>query len=167
MRVLVNLSGEDRWLRHSRTMGIVLREVLRALTTVNQLYIQSHHVPLLYESGVKYREEPSGKLCFKQAQRSHVGKDFAIGLTGPVEDFAAIPVVIGRMWGDCDDLAPWRCAELREQGEKAKIKVQWKRTRSGSKLFHIVVRRANGTIEDPSKRLGMGSPHWKNPELYM
>ncbi len=55
----------------------------------------------------------------------------------------------------CDDLAPWRCAELRHQGERARIRIQWKRFPNG-KLFHIVVRRENGEIEDPSAILGMG-----------
>jgi hypothetical protein len=59
---------------------------------------------------------------------------------------------------NCDDLAPWRCAELREAGEPAKIRVQWKRdARTGQKLFHILVRRADGSIEDPSLKLGMRS----------
>ena len=30
-------------------------------------------------------------------------------------------MVLSRGWGDCDDLAPWRVAELQEAGEKATI----------------------------------------------
>lgn len=68
-----------------------------------------------------------------------------------------------RIWLDvhnCDDLAPWRTAELQAHGEKAKIRIQWKRPilsngKKGKKYFHIVVRRENGSIEDPSAKLGM------------
>lgn len=61
---------------------------------------------------------------------------------------------------NCDDLAPWRVSELQLHGEKAKIRIQWKRPTlangsKGKKYFHIVVRRASGAIEDPSAKLGM------------
>jgi hypothetical protein len=177
MKALVNLGdGPSRWLRKSRTLGIAIQPILHALVTVDQLFLKLHHVPPLYATGVRYQEEPLGQ----------------------VEEFAAVPVVLERLWGDCDDLAPWRCAELRNLGEKAKIRLQWKmlnitrgewlRGKNGQKLYHVVVRRARGAvkadefnpsymaltqidamrvkmgrwdlvsvIEDPSKRLGMGS----------
>ncbi len=61
---------------------------------------------------------------------------------------------------NCDDLAPWRVSELQLHGEKAKIRIQWKRPTlangsKGKKYFHIVVRRQSGAIEDPSAKLGM------------
>lgn len=146
MKVLVNLSGENsRWLRPSRTLGNVIKPVLEALVLVDQMYLRLHRCPELYKSGVRYMEEP-----LHQVTLGHVGK------AQRIEEFAAIPAVIERGFGDCDDLAPWRCAELREHGEPAKIRIQWKRNpENGMKLFHIVVRRANGTIEDPSLLLGM------------
>lgn len=66
----------------------------------------------------------------------------------------------GLLTHNCDDLAPWRCAELQMHGEHAKIRVQWKRPtlsngKKGRKYFHIVVKRSNGFIEDPSEKLGM------------
>lgn len=115
-------------------MGLALKPILEALTTVNLLFLHTHHVPPLYQAGVRYQNEPNH---------------------WPIESFDSIPEVISRGWGDCDDLAPWRCAELRKAGERAKIRIQWKRLPEG-KLFHIVVRRENGTIEDPSLILGMG-----------
>ena len=54
--------------------------------------------------------------------------------------------------GDCEDLASWRCAELRNAGENCRVIV--KRSRPG--VLHAVVERGNGQIEDPSRRLGMG-----------
>lgn len=177
MRVLINLGeGTSRWLKKSRILGIAIQPILHALTTVDQLYLKFHHIPPLYATGVRYKEEPEGTI----------------------EEFAAVPAVLERKWGDCDDLAPWRCAELRNAGEKAKIRLQWKMLgitraqwlmgRTGQKLYHVVVRRERGAvkanefdpsymylteidavrakagrwdlvsvIEDPSKRLGMGS----------
>jgi hypothetical protein len=123
-------------------LGLAIRPILESLVKVNQLYLLTHHVPLLYESGVRYQNEPPG-----------------LGY----EDFAIIPSVLRRGWGDCDDLAPWRVAELRQRyGEKAKIRIQWKKHPKG-KLFHIVVRRGSGLIEDPSAKLGMG----KAPEPFV
>jgi len=132
MELQIGLGDHPSW-RSSRMMGLALKPILEALTTVNLLFLHTHHVPLLYQSGVRYQNEP---------------KEW------PHECFDAIPKVIARGWGDCDDLAPWRCSELRKAGERAKIRIQWKRMPSG-KLYHIVVRREDGRIEDPSLILGM------------
>lgn len=161
MKVLVSL-GDNSPLRWSPALAVAIRPVLGALIVANRLYLRTHHVPLLYKSGVRYKEEP----------------------LGTIEEFAAIPVCIERGWGDCDDLAPWRVAELREAGEKnASIRLTWRFVARdpderlcprgglhdfrdgvctlcqalGQKLFHVVVRRANGDTEDPSKILGMNS----------
>jgi hypothetical protein len=53
--------------------------------------------------------------------------------------------------GDCEDLATWRAAELRAVGEPARVIVY----RSAPSVLHAVVRRGDGRIEDPSRRLGM------------
>lgn len=147
MKVLVNLGETNSgWTRKARLLAAALRPILESLVTVDQLFLANHHVPRIYESGVRYKEEPSrhALLSFQGSGKQRV------------EEFAAIPAILQRGWGDCDDLAPWRCAELRMQGEKAKLRVQWRRQANGSKLYHIVVRRADGSIEDPSRLLGMG-----------
>lgn len=54
--------------------------------------------------------------------------------------------------GDCEDLASWRCAELRLQGRSCRVVVK----RTGPTVLHAVVELEDGQIEDPSKRLGMG-----------
>lgn len=133
MKVLINLS-ENPSLKRSRNLGLAIKPFLEGLVTANLLYLATHHVPLLYKSGVRYQEEPPGT----------------------VEEFAGIPVIIARGWGDCDDLAPWRCAELRRSGEKAKIRLTWRQpVPGGRKEFHVQVRREDGRIEDPSLILGM------------
>ena len=149
MKILVNLGDNDsRWLKKSRTLGMVIKPLLESLVTINQIYLSTHKVAPLYELAragkVVYRNEPDdlNRLVTKGHNRK-------------VEDFAAIPAVLERGWADCDDLAPWLCAELRMSGEKAGIRVQWRRLPSGSRLYHIVVRRGDGTVEDPSFMLGM------------
>ena len=119
----------------------------------DQVFLKLHpDVPPLYQAGVHYDNEPSDFLC-------HID-----GKTERVEDFASVPTILKRGWGDCDDLAPWRCAELRNSGEKASIRIQWKTYAQRMslmalgrpfKLYHIVVRRQDGSVEDPSKILGM------------
>ena len=90
------------------------------------------------------------------------GPTWDMTVDGAHHFFAREPGTVG--WLDvhnCDDLAPWRCAELRlREKEPAKIRIQWQRPTlrdgtKGRKYFHIVVRRADGRIEDPSAKLGM------------
>ena len=54
--------------------------------------------------------------------------------------------------GDCEDLASWRCAERRLAGESCRVKV----VRTGPTVLHAIVENSDGSIEDPSRRLGMG-----------
>lgn len=56
-------------------------------------------------------------------------------------------------YGDCEDLAAARVAELRV---KAGIKaVPWLKKKG--KIWHVLVRYPDGTLEDPSRKLGMGA----------
>jgi hypothetical protein len=144
MRILLNLApvksstpNGKKWLKPSKLLALVVREALEALIMANRLYLRTHRVPALYESGVRYEEEPAGQ---------------------PYEDFSAIPVVLARGWGDCDDVVSWRIAELRNSGENAKVRLKWDYDPArGARMYHVLVRRANGQVEDPSKRLDMGN----------
>lgn len=78
----------------------------------------------LYETGVRYREP--GKL------RWHTLAD--------VYDLG---------WGDCKDLVAIRCAELRYFESEPAVPHVYPTSRRGR--WHAVVRRADGTIEDPSR----------------
>ena len=65
---------------------------MEALVRANQEELKAKpQIPLLYESGVVYQEEPKGH-----------------------EDWADIPTIMRLRWGDCEDLAGWLCAELRQ-----------------------------------------------------
>lgn len=85
-------------------------------------------VPELYESGIVYRREKPGNEWWESALD-------ALG-------------VVTMKSGDCEDLASYRAAELRYfEGEPARVVILT--TPRGS--FHAVVRREDGTIEDPSR----------------
>lgn len=132
MRVLVDLQSTA--LQPSRALGPVVRHLVSALTYANLLILKAKpSLPGIYLSGVRYKREPR---------------------EWPYECFDNIERCLARGWGDCDDLAAWRCAELLSKGEKASIIVSWKPTELG-KLYHVTVRRANGAKEDPSLKLGM------------
>lgn len=142
MRILLNLAPKNapngkKWLKPSKLLALVVRGALEAVILANRIYLRTHHVPPIYESGIRYEEEPAGQTY---------------------EDFAAVPVILSRGWADCDDLVSWRIAELRNQGENAKVRLKWQYdpTRR-ARMYHVLVRRANGQVEDPSLRLGMGN----------
>lgn len=114
-------------LRSSAPRGVVLAELVQALARVNARLIR-RGLPGLYESGARYRRESEGREEWRDAAR--VARDRV---------------------GDCEDLAAYRVGELLARGERACAHVY--QPRPG--LWHVVVRRADGTIEDPSARLGM------------
>ena len=64
--------------------------------------------------------------------------------------------VLARGWGDCDDLACWHAADLRESGEDTDaLPIVYQ---SGPNRWHAVVQRGDGSIDDPSQWAGMGRP---------
>lgn len=111
-----------------------LSTLLLALMHVDMAYLQQYpNTPNLYESGVRYEEEPPGQ-----------------------EDWQDIPTCLRMKVGDCEDLACWRAAEYRvRHGIAATPVFTFKRRSSGGYLYHITVRLPDGRIEDPSRRLGM------------
>lgn len=111
-----------------RLDGANLRPIGAAFVALAGLDLQRRPGPALYDSGVRYAREPAGRERWQLPSETRA---------------------LGR--GDCEDLAVWRVAELRATGEKAKLLLR----RSGNRLWHALVRRGNGSIEDPSKKLGM------------
>ena len=87
--------------------------------------------PPLYRSGIRYRLEPQ-----------HGSGN---------EEFAPPWLTAARGWGDCDDLVIYRVAELIASGEKASCYTMWP---EGSKHLHVLVRRGDNRLEDPSIILG-------------
>lgn len=131
--------------------------LMEALCRVNQSHIRHNRgmvargkakpLPLLYFSGVHYEVEKGTEewLDIPNVLRSSSGRpEFG---TGP--------------WGDCEDLACWRTAELRERPDscggpiKAKPFAKWRRRADGSYAYHALVLLPDGKLEDPSLTLGM------------
>lgn len=112
------------------------RDYLGGLVQANRMFLRERLVPPLYSTRTLYRQEP---------QRGE-------------EEFADAVTVHRRGWGDCDDLAAWRCAELRNEGLDAVLLFRAHPQYPGERrLVHCLVRlpptRAypHGQEEDPAK----------------
>lgn len=93
------------------------------------------HVPTLYTSGVRYERERGTERWLTPSQ-----------------------VLAAHRRGrgsDCEDLAAWRAAECRVSGEDPGARAIVRR--SGPRTWHAIVEHSDGTLEDPSRILGMGS----------
>lgn len=139
MRVLTYLDNEA--LRDPRVGAILAKCLLEAVIAGNCYYLRHHpKTPWLYRSRVRYAREPNA---------------------GKYEEFADIQRVLRRGWGDCDDLAAWRCAEIivRERRPAAPL-IYWREYRRAGRapltIWHVQVRRLDTQeVEDPSRLLGM------------
>jgi hypothetical protein len=92
------------------------------------------NLPLLYESGVRYRREPAGQR----------------------EYWKNYPAILKDRFADCDDLSAARVGELRALNIDPGARVFIYRT--SPRTLHAVVKRSSGLLEDPSRVLGMGRP---------
>lgn len=164
--------------KHPHALGGAVRHILQGALMANVMILEINRaahrrsggrvplIPPLYSAGVVYREEP------RSWEHEHFDALTVVYQKRPSP-------VIGEpaiRWGDCDDLAPIRAAELRVSGadKRADIMVKWKPMASDPKktLYHVVVRRSNvsrnrvdgrqfladerGVYEDPCRVLGMG-----------
>lgn len=110
------------------------------LSEVNREFLEAYPAtPSLYTSGVLYRLETNSEI------------------------WQDIPATLARGFGDCEDLACWRIAELQAQGINAMPYVTWRKS-GGRTIYHALVRHPDGLIEDPSRALGMhGHPITRAP----
>jgi hypothetical protein len=109
------------------------QDAIEGLVRVNaDLYRESPRLPSIYDvkAGVRYRAERGTE------EWRHVGE------------------VLRERFGDCEDLAAARAGELRARGEPDAYAIV---TRTSPNMTHGRVVRADGTIEDPSRLLGMKS----------
>ena len=114
----------------------VLNAALESVTRLNESMLSEGQIPTFAEGlkeGVRWKPEPPGDEHFDHGK-----------------------TVLRRKWGDCDDLAPWQAASLRHTGEDPEATAIVRK--SGPKRWHAIVRRGDGSIDDPSKRAGMGQP---------
>ena len=105
---------------------------LEGLARIAADEVAENDLPTLYSSGVRYQREPRG-----------------------VEEWLTPLQAIERGVADCEDLAAWRAGELRASGADPGATVAIVRT--GPRTLHAVVRRSDGSLEDPSRVLGMKS----------
>lgn len=105
-----------------------INAALGGLVALNRQLLRAGRCGPLYQSGVRYRRDRG-------------------------ETWDACTIVQRRGWGDCEDLASWRAAELQNSGIDARAVVV--RSRTPGVAWHCVVRLPSGKIEDPSARLGM------------
>ncbi len=115
-----------------------LTATLEGLTALDAVILQRRNVLPLYESGIRYRVEQRMKIPELGGR--------------PLEIWENANEVYELGYADCDALASLRAAELRRDGEPAIAFA----VRTGPKMFHALVRRADGRTEDPSRILGMG-----------
>jgi hypothetical protein len=128
---LQHLPGDSEPSIHIPTSAVAYEAALSGLTALNVQLLGLLAYPSIYDAGVVYHKEP------RDVWR-HVVDVYRSG------------------WGDCEDLAAWRAAELQASGEDPDAFVYV--YRSAAKRYHAVVGRGDGTVEDPSYILGMRVP---------
>jgi hypothetical protein len=109
---------------------LAVKELLDTLGRIAARELLVHPLPPLYTTGIRYAEEPNaGKFELWKC---------------PVQTFEDGS-------GDCDDLVIYRLAELLASGERASAQCMAE-TRNGilTGRMHVRVRRADGSVEDPS-----------------
>lgn len=106
-----------------------LRAAAWALVAMARDDLRRNAVPPLYASRVRYVRE------------------------GPNRDHWQLPSqTLASGTGDCEDLAGWRAAELREKGIRANVLFL---PMGAPRNWHAVVQWPDGAIEDPAAALGM------------
>lgn len=126
------LNREPAEIKRSRKAMLFM---LDALVRHNLLWLGTYNAPGLYDSGVIYRPERG------------------------TEAWQDIPSILQKGYGDCEDLASYRCAELQFMGIAARPYIKWRDTEDGAggTTYHAVVHLPSGLVEDPSAALGMGN----------
>jgi hypothetical protein len=113
--------------------------MLEALCQVNLLWLRVYTEAPLYDAGVLYKKEPPNR-----------------------EHWQDIATTLELRNGDCEDLACWRVAELRNAGIAAHPYIRW-RVVNGNHRYHCLVQWPDGRIEDPSIALGMLGNIYRKP----
>jgi hypothetical protein len=130
----------------------VLVALLNALLVADVEYLRLHpDAPSIYSGVVRYeRELLPNEIAVKWPQCASPCK-------APVhpETWQGIAECIRTGEADCEDLACWRCAErIVREHVAARPDFSFRKV-SGLWVYHIFVRNPDGSIEDPSRKLGM------------
>jgi hypothetical protein len=156
--------------RERQRSQMALIWLMEALCQINQGLIRLQRdigqpYPLLYRSGIFYKREPPPVSTFAEAAAGcQAGEDYCDVDNGVLqrapEFWQDIATTTEKGYGDCEDLACHRIAELREVFRRqASPAVTYRVGPDGSYKFHALVgvRGPSGwRMEDPSRKLGMG-----------
>lgn len=114
--------------------------ILLGLVVVNRDWMLAHpETPDLYDSRVVYKPEYG------------------------TEVWQDIPTTLKLGYGDCEDLAVYRCGVLQAKGILATPLITWRRS-AGRTVYHALVQWPDGKVEDPSLARGMrGHPIMREP----
>lgn len=116
---------------HAPQDTAIYLELVKCLVRVNRWCLTEWPFPPLLSSGVQYEAEFVGE-----------------------ELFQSTPALYLRGKGDCEDIVAARVAEYPQGTAEPEIRhVGFNET--GGRALHLVVRRKDGSIEDPSRTLGM------------
>lgn len=160
MRVVLDIRDPD-----PKIVALLARIHLNGVVMQNRAILRraKGRIPLLYESGVRFRNEPWAGRFMLEGQPVQ-----------GIEEFCHLGVLLARGWGDCAQLCAWRVAELIEQAIAARVppkracqmfglRIYWRIYDQGSeqerRFFHVQVRHPPapgqrfGRIEDPSRLL--------------
>jgi hypothetical protein len=109
----------------------VIDAAMEAVTRLDEHMIRAGDAPPWSpDLGVRWRPENFGEEHFDHAAEA-----------------------LSRGWGDCDDLASWKAATLRASGEDPGATARV--VPSGPSMYHAIVHRSDGSIDDPSVEAGM------------
>ena len=135
----------------------VLAKALDLLFTADVEYLRAHpNTPSIYTPGlVRYQREPlPGQEWVRQEVMTPTGPRIAVYPRAP-EEWKAIPYILKDGYADCEDLACGRSAELVVHHHIEARPTFSFRNVGNLSVYHIVTLLPDGSIEDPSKRLGM------------
>ena len=111
----------------------VIDPALEAVTRLNEHLLATGQTPTSHEliaRGARWRPEDPGD-----------------------EHFDHGATIASRGWGDCDDWAPLHAATLRATGQDPGAVARV--IPSGPNIFHAIVQKSDGSIDDPSEWAGM------------
>jgi hypothetical protein len=135
----------------------ILRALLDVLLLADIEYLRANpNTPRIYNSGVWYEREPLPEELAARFPQCHSPCRPEIH----PEEWKAIPFCIDDIargiGSDCEDLASWCAAErIVYDHLDAKTDFSFRRVAPNLLVYHIFVRLPDGSIEDPSVRLGM------------
>jgi len=120
---------------------IAIREIRKDIRKAKRTG-RRRKIPKLYDAPVRWQRD----ICR------------APNVDGACERFLSPTQLLKEKVGDCDDMAPWRAAELILAGDKG---ARAKSILSPGVGYHVLVKHGDGTKEDPSRVMGMGRPKRK------